>query len=286
MSAREMMTFVHFFAPMVGDLVQTDDEVWEFFLNFLELIDLLMYFEMSHDLINRIEILVQKHHLDYVRLFQDTLKPKHHLMTHYCTVIRQSGPPRKYWCFPFENQHKPFKMYTRSISSRKNVCVSIAKKFQLQFAKSLLQESALDDVVSFDSHTKIISEHINLINTFKSEMCIQSNFSAFTDCCYYGKHYKAGYHLFSLQGFQNHMEHIKIFEIQEIIDFECSNELPYVLCRRVPVKAYNAHLASYEIDNTKFEEFSLYSIEYFSGPPINVNTQGNGKCFVRIKNYY
>jgi len=32
-SAREMMTFVHFFSLMVGDFVPENDEVWGFFLN-------------------------------------------------------------------------------------------------------------------------------------------------------------------------------------------------------------------------------------------------------------
>lgn len=41
MSAREMMTFVHFFSLMVGDLVPEGDEVWNFFLTLLKMIDIL-----------------------------------------------------------------------------------------------------------------------------------------------------------------------------------------------------------------------------------------------------
>lgn len=286
MTAREMMTFVHFFPQMVGDLVQADDEVWDFLINFLELIDFLMYFEMSLDLVTRIQFLIQKHHTDYVRLFQDTLKPKHHLMVHYFSVILQSGPPRKYWCFPFEKQHKAYKTYARSITSRKNVCMSISKKFQLQFAESLLQASAIDNVITINPRTKIDSDHITMINKFKNDVNLQSNFDAYSDCCYFGKHYKCGYHLISRQGLINNIDYIKLYEIQEIIIFSDSKELPYVLCRGVQITNYNKHLASYEIDNNHYDDFYLLSIDYFSGPPININTLSTGKSLVRVKNYY
>jgi len=42
MTAREMMTFVHFFSLMIGDIVPKDDPVWAFFKNFLEIIDILL----------------------------------------------------------------------------------------------------------------------------------------------------------------------------------------------------------------------------------------------------
>ena len=42
MTAKEMMTFLHFFSLMIGDLVPDDDPVWLFFLNFLEIVDILL----------------------------------------------------------------------------------------------------------------------------------------------------------------------------------------------------------------------------------------------------
>jgi len=42
MSAREMMTFVHYFSLIVGDLIPEDDAVWLFYLNFLEIVDTLL----------------------------------------------------------------------------------------------------------------------------------------------------------------------------------------------------------------------------------------------------
>lgn len=47
MSAREMMSFIHFFTIMVGDLIPEDDEVWKFFLTLLKLIDLLLSYNFT-----------------------------------------------------------------------------------------------------------------------------------------------------------------------------------------------------------------------------------------------
>lgn len=74
----------------------------------------------------------------YVRLFSDTLKPKHYLLIHYPIVIEYSGPPKHYWCFRFEGKHKEVEIYARSTSSRKNVTLTFAKKFQFKFAHHLV----------------------------------------------------------------------------------------------------------------------------------------------------
>lgn len=72
----------------------------------------------------------------YVRLFNDSLKPKHHFLIHYPTIIEYSGPPRHFWCFRYE-----IKMYARATSSRKNITLTLAKKYQYKFAHILLQHT-------------------------------------------------------------------------------------------------------------------------------------------------
>lgn len=99
MSAREVMTFIHFFPFMIGDLVPNHDEVWLFFLILLKIVDLLLSHTFNTDSINYLKQLISKHNHQYNLLFNDTLKPKHHFLVHYPTVIEYSGPPRHYWCF-------------------------------------------------------------------------------------------------------------------------------------------------------------------------------------------
>lgn len=127
MTAREMMTFIHLFPLMVGDLVPEDDHVWLFFLNFLDIIDILMLFEITQESAEELKRRIEKHHRDYNRFFNDTLKPKHHFMLHYYRVILQSGPPRHFIGRFHSKQSIEISKHTREILRVEEMCV-----FQLQ----------------------------------------------------------------------------------------------------------------------------------------------------------
>lgn len=126
MSAREMMTFVHFFSIMIGDLIPENDEVWNFSLTLIKIVDILLSFQFTESKILNLKQLIYQHNSIYVRLFHDTLKPKHHFLIHYPTIIQYSGPPSQYWCFRFEGKHKE---------------LGSTKKCQYKFAHILLQPS-------------------------------------------------------------------------------------------------------------------------------------------------
>lgn len=131
MSAREMMTFIYYFPLMVGDLVPEDDNVWLFFLIFLEIIQNLLSSQMSDGSIFHLQQMIEKHNSEYALLFNDNLKPKFHLLIHYPTVIKYSGPPKHFWCFRYEAKHKEMKSYAHAITSRKNITLSLAKKMSI-----------------------------------------------------------------------------------------------------------------------------------------------------------
>lgn len=71
----KMMTFMHLFPLMVGDLVPNNDHIWLFLLNFIEIIEIVLLYEISPTLAERLKNLIKQHHLDYVRFFGDTLSP-------------------------------------------------------------------------------------------------------------------------------------------------------------------------------------------------------------------
>lgn len=97
MSAREMQCFIHFFPLLVGDLVNQYDPTWIFLICFIEMIDLLLLPSYDDETILKLENVIVNHNKKYVELFNDTLKPKHHFLTHYCTIIKKSGPLKYLW---------------------------------------------------------------------------------------------------------------------------------------------------------------------------------------------
>ncbi|XP_055626455.1 uncharacterized protein LOC129768690 [Toxorhynchites rutilus septentrionalis] len=217
MTAREMMTFIHLFTLMIGDLIPEGNEVWLFFLNLVDIIEILLSFEIPYEKAEELNALIRKHHEGYIRYFNDTLKPKHHFMVHYCTVIQNSGPPRFYWSFPFEAKHKVFKMYARNITSRINICVSISRKYQLMFANSLMQP--VEPILKLDLRHSIPLEHSDLLFHFCEEHEINAKYESYKECIYNSKKYKTGY--FVTQHTDVMAPDTKyIFKIVEIVVFD------------------------------------------------------------------
>ncbi|KAJ1519816.1 hypothetical protein ONE63_005068 [Megalurothrips usitatus] len=90
---------------------------------------------------------ISEHHRLYCALFNDTLKPKHHNMLHYCTIMRLSGVPSNYACDRFEANHQPSIRDARATTSRRNIALTLAVKEQLRVAHRLLLGKGLSAVL-------------------------------------------------------------------------------------------------------------------------------------------
>lgn len=293
MTAREMMTFVHLFPLMVGDLVPQDDEVWIFLLSLIEIIEILLCFEIPRDLAERLQLLIKQHHTDYIRLFYnsktekpDTLKPKHHLMLHYLSVILQSGPPRLFWCFRYEAFHKEFKAYARSITSRKNICVTLAKKYQLKFAHSIMQPPS-DSLYTVQECNRSYSQHNELIDTFCRSRGINTNFTCYSKCVYLCKTFKRGYYI-SQYADTIDIDNTLIFIIAEIILID-GCDTPHLVCKHTKILKYYNHFAAFSVDISCIpdpnDKFSVVSLANIVGPPVNLHKTARGLNMIRPRQY-
>lgn len=277
----EMQCFITFLPLIVGEFVPEDDDVWLFLLNLIEIIDILLLFEIPQPLAERLRDLIKSHHQKYVRFFNNTLKPKHHLMVHYFQNILESGPPRHYWTFRFEAKHKEFKDYARSITSRKNVCVSFAKKYQLKFANFLFEPD--QPMHSVESNHRINSSHNDLIDSFSIRNEINpNNFCCYSQCKYRCKLYKKGYVI--CQYLDNiNCENTVIYQINEIVLFANCDSV-HVVVNRMKVQEYHKHFASYVVEMSNEPgrlDFAVLSIQSLTGPPMNVHTSSKGIHFIR-----
>lgn len=86
-------------------------------INFVELIDLLLLSKFNDSDLSKLNACIAYHNYKYVELFNDTLKPKHDLLTHYCNIIRKFGPLKFLWSYRFESKHKQLKSYCKNITS-------------------------------------------------------------------------------------------------------------------------------------------------------------------------
>jgi len=276
MSGRQMMCFVNFFSLMIGDLVPEDDEVWNFFLTFLEIIEILLSNKLTQGSVPHLKYLINKHNSNYITFFHDSLKPKHHLLTHYPSIILKSGPPRHFWCFRYEAKHKEFKMYARAITSRKNICLTLAKKYQFKFAHFLLNDKsnqivvvAMKNIIS-SKHNEFVFNTLNISSNF---------FNSYSKINFKGTDYKIGNYV------TNFINEVCFYEILEIIVLQ--NNIVLFTVHQIQLVSYNLHFKAYEVDRKKsIIAKSLINIEQFSGPPINIHQIPDGKLMIRLKEYY
>lgn len=134
MTASEMRTFVRIFALLVGDLIPDNDFVWKFYLILRDIIEIILCRQMQKEMYRILKERIAEHHRLYVTLFHDTLKPKHHHMIHYPSILPQSGVLINLACDRFEANHQPAMQDAKATRSRKNIAYTLAVKQQLRCA--------------------------------------------------------------------------------------------------------------------------------------------------------
>lgn len=292
MSAREMMCFLHFLPLMIGDKVFKNDKVWTLLQTLIKIVDILLSFKITNVMLNELETLIYIHHSEYKRLFpSSTLKPKHHHMIHYPMVIAMAGAPRNYWSFLYEANHKPHKQYARNITSRIDICVSLAKKYQLHFANSMFMQPPYKLLqteehrrTSSDKYMPIISKFV--CDTFGPQIAFRS----YSKCLYRGNKYKNGFFL------TLHSSSLKLFRIEQVV-IVAASELPFFIAKPVQIDSYLDHYLSYSLslpdnDNDDASDAFILCVDKFNGPPINlhrIRKDDNSSMLIdvfRAKQYY
>ncbi|KAF0713622.1 Uncharacterized protein FWK35_00025042 [Aphis craccivora] len=154
--------------------------------------------------LSKLNTCIAYHNYKYVELFNDTLKPKHHLLTHYCNIIRKSGPLKLLWSYRFESKHKQLKSYCKNITSRVNNPVSLSIKYSINFSELILN---LKIVKRYPLSAEI---PVSLSKNFsKTELLFSSNdlislnnYTCYSSISYCNTIYKTNYILSSFT--QNH----------------------------------------------------------------------------------
>lgn len=135
MSASEMLNFILNAGLIFGDLItDTHNKYWELFILLRKIVSITLERSVTELTAELLQTLINEHHILYIELFGETLKPKHHFMVHYPTIMKIVGPLRPLWSMRFEAKHRPFKQYARAITCKRNICRSIAVKHQLMLS--------------------------------------------------------------------------------------------------------------------------------------------------------
>ncbi|XP_039305725.1 uncharacterized protein LOC105204954 isoform X1 [Solenopsis invicta] len=152
MTASEMLTFCRLFGIITGHLVKSfDDPFWKLYLLLKEIIEFLSSKSVSEESASAFKILVLEHYNQYVKCTNQRLKPKHHNLIHYASVMIKSGPIMLLSVIRLEGFHKILKKISTVVTSRKNILLSIAIRHQLSFCYRLMAQNSIVPTIQIGS---------------------------------------------------------------------------------------------------------------------------------------
>lgn len=149
MSASEMLALTTYFSILVGDLVPSTDPVWYFYILLYKMFDVLLSRTISDSSISYLKTLIAEHHQLYCHLFEQTLKPKFHILLHYPRIMKKVGPVRHIWVMRYEAFHKQLKNIAKISSSRVNLLLTLCIKQQLKLSHRLLSRKGLCNPIEY-----------------------------------------------------------------------------------------------------------------------------------------
>lgn len=189
---------------VIGDKVPESEPVWDLLLLLKEIVDIILSPIINARYISYLSDLIADHHNLFKSLFPDILlKPKHHFLVHYPKLILEFGPLVCCWCMRFESKHLYFKRIAQSIKNSINLPFSMTRKHQrLQcyynctssrcigksnkvtnpkpINKNVYSEDIGKVLGMYSDYYVVSKAQVNGI-TYKSGMCVLSNFNEFND---------------------------------------------------------------------------------------------------------
>lgn len=278
MTASEIKTLVTFFPLIIGDLVPENDPVWKHFCVLLKICHILMLREISPEHLSILRELVNTHHTQYVNLFNDQLKPKHHNIVHYATFILCSGTPRHQWTMRGEAKHREAKQYSRVTNNKINLCKSLGIKASLKFAYNVFNNSfiptSIDLSTSKLSIMKLKSDYTGLItDNYKIDS---------TAVKYVDKFLKNG-----SEFTKNTIFYIKqndlasIYELEDIMLDRDENLI--LICYNIHSRCFDEHFQSFEVYKTTNRSV-ITNIERLETRTINLHKL-DSKLYFRCCNF-
>lgn len=280
MSSREMQTFVHFFPLLVGDLVPENNQIWLFLINFIEMIDLLLLPKFNNQIILNLQKHITYHNNKYTELFQDSLKPKHHFLIHYCNIIKKSGPLKLLWCYRFESKHRQLKMYTKNITSRVQIPISLGIKYSINFSDfilSLSNSSCISKNEGSPLSSCVYFEKIKMLLS-PNDLAVLDQAFCYDQIIHNNTVYKTNHILTALFD-----SNTLVYKLKKII---CFDEKVFFLCDTLNVLSYNKHYVSYVVSSVDTDLYVLKRSTDFMGPPINLYHLNNKDTVIRLKHYF
>ncbi|KAK3916196.1 Spermatogenesis-associated protein 7-like protein [Frankliniella fusca] len=133
MTGAEMYMIVRIFGVLVYDMIPDGDPFYDLYLLLHDIMSIIRAKSLPRDAGVILSVAVKEHNQLYVHLTKETLKPKHHFLLHYKSLLSKMGPFSGVSSIRFEAKHRMLKLTAESCMSRVNLPKTVAIKQQLGF---------------------------------------------------------------------------------------------------------------------------------------------------------
>lgn len=104
-TSAEMLIFARAFTFIYGDLVPENNPNWKLLLTMKKCLRIIMadFYSPGEEI--QLAGLIKEHHMCFIELIGECMKPKFHFATHYPLLMKRFGPLRHIWTMRFESHH-------------------------------------------------------------------------------------------------------------------------------------------------------------------------------------
>lgn len=286
MSASEVALFIKYFSILVGEHIPKNDRYWNFFKIMYDLLDNVCKPSFTEKDLDYLSKLIKTHHEQCIALKLGTkanpekLTPKHHIITHYVTLIRKLGPPKTFWVMRLEALHKKLKQYANVTASRKNILKSLTDKIQLNNSQMFYNNTkgmkiSKGKPLGFETLKDL--EIPNKIGNFPINYKLPTYFNASIE----NIRFEVNDIVLS---FTKNEECSFVYDVFKVNKIFCIKNNIKLLVTKLEIVDYNDDLKMLEINDNCVKKYYIFELTNIVSLPTNLKSFSN-KHFVNISNF-
>lgn len=265
----------------IGCGVPENNPHWNLLLLLRTIAEYVFSPKMSKQLCAYLHTIILEHNSLFKTLFPgETLKPKHHFLTHYAQMIMDYGPLRTCWCMRFEAKHRYFKSLVVRLQNYINAPSMLAKRHErmqaYQFSSS--PESVADEievVKSIQTKMDYLSDHVKA--KLKAEGFAQDTLIQAEVVHYSGVAYHKGMYL--VTGFT--ADEVIFGHIEACFYETLSKKLVFLVSEQLGI--FDSHLGAYLLATESFRPVDVINREDMHDCyPLSAYNV-NGKVYIVLK---
>lgn len=280
MSASEMKCFLNFIPMMLGDIIPSSNKYWKVLLKLCDIIDRVLSSTFLEDDLKILMKKITNYLLDVVNILESNLRPKHHILLHYCNTVQEIGPLRNLMCFVYEQKNKEVKQYAKVTNQRINIAKSLTYKSNMRFNKFIDDhKNGLPNRVVYEKKDQIklaSLEQKPYFNIIKNLITEGSKIQIIKKLRRENSLFQKGLFIF-MKGDENHQTHA--FEIKEMLIL---NEECFLILRRRLISDFKLQYRCYFLYES-LENYEIKLLSEFATVPVNCHELIDGKMCIKPK---